>query len=118
MPITADIMAENSALQEKTIVCDLDGIPRFVFDTDGVHMLGNPILPVTADFISQETIVYDRNDVPLFGFDTDGVPRFNTAGITIATQQHKCSYCGRLSEINQTDTLCKGCGAPLEKDNL
>ena len=84
-------------ISQETVVCDLDGIPRFVFDTDGVHMLGNPILPVTAD-ISQETT--------------------NTASIKIATQQHKCSYCGRLSEINQTDTLCKGCGAPFEKDNL
>lgn len=33
------------------------------------------------------------------------------------TTQYKCSYCGRLSEINQTKTLCEGCGAPLEREN-
>jgi len=52
---------------------------------------------------------------------TETTPSFGQAIVISEVRttdiQHKCSYCGRLSEINQTKTLCEGCGAPLEREN-
>lgn len=67
-----------------------------------------------------------------YGYTPDGIQSFEGGfvsttstditvfkGVVIGefeiTTQYKCSYCGRLTERDQKDQTCRGCGAPLER---